>query len=42
MDSVEHLAIHSLSSHATYLSTQRLVALMWSGEIIKTLCIIKI
>lgn len=37
-----HLAIHSFSSHATYLGTQQLAALMWSGEIIKTLHIIKI
>lgn len=37
-----HLAIHSFSSHATYLGAQRLAALMWSGEIIKTLHIIKI
>lgn len=42
VDAMGHLAIHSFSSHATYLDTQRLVALMWSGEIIKTLCIIKI
>lgn len=42
MDVMGHLAIHSFSSHATYWGSQRLVALMWNGEIIKTLHIIKI
>lgn len=42
MDVMGHLAIHSFSSCATYLGSQRLVALMWNGEIIKTLHIIKI
>lgn len=42
MDVMGHLAIHSFSSHATYLDTQQLAALMWVVEIIKTLRIIKI
>lgn len=31
MDVMGHLAIHSFSSHATYLDAQQLAALMWSG-----------
>ena len=42
VDVMGHLAIHSFPSHATYLGAQRLAALMWSSEIIKTLHIIKI
>lgn len=42
VDVMGHLAVHSFSSHATYLGAQRLAALMWSSEIIKTLHIIKI
>lgn len=30
VDIMGHLAIHSFSSHATYLDTQQLAALMWS------------